>query len=76
MVTTNSARLSLTDERDEALYEEYQRVISGYGDMAPYIAKSKLYEEAARKFFISPGRARNIISEIMRKKTGMSNVRG
>lgn len=75
MSSTKTLRLSLTEERDEALYVEYQNVISGYGDMAPYIAKSKLYEEAARKFFISPGRARNIISEIMRKKAGIPNVR-
>jgi hypothetical protein len=59
----------LTNERDEALFLEYQNVMTGYGETARYIAKSKLYEEAARKFFITPGSARNIIQRLLRKKS-------
>jgi len=56
-------------ERDEELFEEYQRVISSHGKLAPYIAKSKLYAETAEKFFLTPDSARNIIQRMMRKNS-------
>jgi hypothetical protein len=58
------------DERDEELFLEYQKIIAGYGDLVRYIAKSKLYSDAAKKFCISEARARVIIQEMLRKKTG------
>ena len=58
------------DERDEELFEEYQRIITSYGDLVRYIAKSKLYSDAAKKFCISEARARVIIQEMLRKKSG------
>ena len=64
----NKFRISLTDERDEALYEEYERVIQSYGESAKFIVKRRFYEEAARPFFISPGAARNIILRMIRTK--------
>jgi hypothetical protein len=64
-----SDRTTLTDERDLALFEEYQKVLLSYGETARYMAKSRLYEEAAKKFFISPKRAQLIINEMMRKKS-------
>lgn len=66
--TENKFRMSLTDERDEALYAEYERVIQKYGENAKFIVKRKFYEEAAGPFYISPGAARNIILRMIRTK--------
>jgi hypothetical protein len=69
MSKESKSRSTLTEERDEALFDQYLKVITFYGDTARFIAKSKLYEEAARPFFITPGSARNIIQRMMRYKT-------
>ena len=76
MAKVISDRSFQTEERNEALFKEYQRVIEGYGDTARYVAKAKLYEKAAKPFFISTGRAKNITNEMMRKKTSVRHVRG
>jgi hypothetical protein len=67
-------RLTLTEERDEALYDNYHKVITSHGTTARFIAKSELYREAAEPFFITPGSARNIIQRLMRKKSKPENV--
>jgi hypothetical protein len=75
MPRISKCRLNNKQERDEALFDQYHKVITSYGETAKFIAKSHLYEEAAKPFFITGGSARNIIQRIMRKKSSQKNVR-
>jgi endonuclease V-like protein UPF0215 family len=70
-----NSRQFLTKERDQALYEEYQKVLTSFGETAPFIAKSELYRLTAEKFFISAESARMIISKYMRNKSRPENAR-
>ena len=64
----------LKDERDEALVQEYYRIMASYGETAKYMAKSFFYKEAAKKFYITPGAATNIITKCIKNKSKAVNV--
>ncbi len=57
-------RVTLSDERNIAVYYHYKRVIAKHGIMAHRMKKRELYEETARPFFIQPKRVERIISSI------------
>ncbi len=55
----------LTISKHAALFANYLKIIKRHGDIAKYISKYKLYEEACKPFFISPAVAGRIIRKLM-----------
>jgi len=59
----------LKDERDLAMFAEYERIIKSHGGLAKDIAKSRLYADTAAKFYVTEATARIIIQKMLRKKS-------
>ena len=49
-----------------ALFKNYLRIISDYGELATDISKNKLYEEASKPFFITTPVAGRIIRKMLK----------
>lgn len=55
-------------ERDLMLYQNYKKVMEKYGELAPYLSKGLIYEEAGKPFFISREHTARLLSDMLKDK--------
>lgn len=66
MKRTYKKDTALKDEKHKALMEAYLEVIKSHGNDVKYISKTRLYEEAGEKVFLSAVYAGRIIRRMLR----------
>lgn len=52
-----------TKNRHAIVYLEYEKYLKELGNLAPYVKKSKIYEELSERVFLSPITIKLIIRE-------------
>ena len=65
----NKSRSTLTDERNEALYDRYNEILHELNQKGSEVSNTKKFEMAAEGFFISGKAAGEIINKMLKQKS-------
>ncbi|WP_367328291.1 hypothetical protein [Lentimicrobium sp.] len=61
-------RIHMTEERDNALFDDYCDLLKKYGKLSTRLSKMSLYKEISDKYYIQPDHAGRIIRTKLQEK--------